>query len=269
MRRSPNVRPTAAFAGLLAMALAAQALADTARLRIEAPPGHARVSVTEARLLAGGSVIAQLPFPLLIVGGGSASFGFGVATPPDAVELVYVADTTVAGTATSYAVTPADFGLGTQYFLPAPSPGGSLGPQPGDPELDALFFVSFEPAPPPPADTDPPECELAGRIPDPIQATLQDLESGLASIEVEEALNVDVELPAFAVGTTDPVVVEAEAIDPSRTVIFALAAEDQDGNRVLCKTVQRVRQCGLLGAEGLLLLWPLLRVAQRRRRVAR
>lgn len=89
-----------------------------------------------------------------------------------------------------------------------------------------------------PPDNTEPSCELVAG-PGVIDASVQDLESGLAEIDVRRASNLDVVIPAFVVGTTDPVDFQATIINPSRVARLRLAVTDVAGNRVICsKTVR-------------------------------
>jgi hypothetical protein len=88
-----------------------------------------------------------------------------------------------------------------------------------------------------PADTTPPSCALTAVIAGPpkqIQITVQDSESGLASIEVMTSTNANTAVPAFAVGTTSPVVVTATKIDQSTGAVVELRATDVAGNVTVC-----------------------------------
>ena len=50
------------------------------------------------------------------------------------------------------------------------------------------------------------------------------------------AANLTVSVPAFAPGTTDPVTLEANVVNPSRGALLLLRAADEAGNQVYCKT---------------------------------
>ncbi len=86
-----------------------------------------------------------------------------------------------------------------------------------------------------------PSCELVAGL-SVIDATVQDLESGLAEIRVRRASNVYVDVPDFTVGTTDPVEFQATILNPTRTARLRLDIRDVAGNRTICsKTVRRRR----------------------------
>lgn len=94
--------------------------------------------------------------------------------------------------------------------------------------------------PPAPTDTDPPTCALAAINPGPpinIDVAIQDVGSGLASINVLHASNATVTIPSFTPGTNDPVIVNAAKIDNSQGASVALEAFDMEGNRVTCDPV--------------------------------
>ncbi len=73
-----------------------------------------------------------------------------------------------------------------------------------------------------------------------IDATVQDLESGLAEIEVLRDRNVNVVVPPFAVGTTAPVNFQADIVDTRRTARFRLRVTDVAGNAISCSLTLRV-----------------------------
>ncbi|MDJ0942591.1 MAG: hypothetical protein QNJ30_03965 [Kiloniellales bacterium] len=86
-----------------------------------------------------------------------------------------------------------------------------------------------------------PSCELVAGA-GVIDATVQDLESGLAEIRVTRASNVSVSVPSFTVGTTDPVMFQASIVNSRRTARLWLTITDVAGNRTICsKTVRRSR----------------------------
>lgn len=89
-------------------------------------------------------------------------------------------------------------------------------------------------------DSTPPECYLLSMDPGPpmaIEIFLQDIGSGLADIIVVTAENATVSIPPFAVGTTDPVIVDAEKIDQTMQALVLLRATDVDGNSTECDPV--------------------------------
>jgi hypothetical protein len=90
-----------------------------------------------------------------------------------------------------------------------------------------------------PPDETAPSCELRAGT-GVIEGTIQDLESGLAEIEIIRDWNVDVFIEPFTVGTTDPVSVLATISDTGRTARLGLKAIDVAGNATVClKTVRR------------------------------
>jgi hypothetical protein len=83
-----------------------------------------------------------------------------------------------------------------------------------------------------------PFCTLTSFIPGPparAQITLQDLESGLATITVLDATNANIVLPAFFPGTLDPIVATATVIDPSMPASVTLEVADVAGNVTVCE----------------------------------
>jgi hypothetical protein len=210
---------------------------EVVELHLEVPAGHPGFSVSGVTLLKAGLVVGAFDTPVMAIGG-FASFTFDISASdvPDEVELEFAVPSD--GTTTLYAVAGTDFAFGTVYFLPNPSPGGVIGPQPGNPATDAFFELALVTPPPPPDDTTAPTCSFelpAGGI----DATVQDGESGLASIEVRSAINLVVAVPAFAPGTTDPVTVEASVVDPRRTSTLYLKVLDLANNARYCKQVRR------------------------------
>ncbi len=79
---------------------------------------------------------------------------------------------------------------------------------------------------------DPPSIILTQELPGPprqILITVQDSGSGLARIVVTEALNIDVPVPSFSVGDTDPLVIPATVIDQTEVSEVALIVTDKAG----------------------------------------
>jgi hypothetical protein len=66
------------------------------------------------------------------------------------------------------------------------------------------------------------------------ELTIQDTDSGLASIVVTQSDNADTPVPPFTVGTTDPVVVTSTKIDQSRPAHVTLVVTDVAGNVTTC-----------------------------------
>ena len=86
---------------------------------------------------------------------------------------------------------------------------------------------------------------------------MRDAESGIASITVTKAVNVNVQMPAFTVGTTLKVVVRSIEIDPSIPNMTEIEIRDAAGNRTICDPIvteartagqalrrRRSRRCG-------------------------
>lgn len=209
--------------------------------RLEVPPAVERVDVTALRLLAGGAPVAELQLPIRTSGGSSTiQIGFTVDALPDAVEVEYEADTqSEPGLPTLYSVADADFAFDVPYALPVPSPGGALGPQPPADDSDVTFRLVL-PAPlPPRTDFRPPSCEITTVEPGVLEIALQDQESGLALVEALVRRNVELDVPDFTPGTTDRVTATAQIVDPRRTTVLVVRAEDGERNQTVCKRVQR------------------------------
>ena len=89
-------------------------------------------------------------------------------------------------------------------------------------------------------DYNPPDCVLLGINPGPpatLEVRLQDGESGLAQVNVLVAVNVEVDIPAFSPGTTDPVIVSATKIDPNHSSTLTLEVFDVAGHSSTCDPV--------------------------------
>ena len=67
-----------------------------------------------------------------------------------------------------------------------------------------------------------------------VQFTVQDGDDGLQAIEIFEALNADVDVPSFSVGTTAPIVVTATRIDPGSNMSVTLRVRDTEGQISQC-----------------------------------
>jgi subtilisin-like proprotein convertase family protein len=81
-----------------------------------------------------------------------------------------------------------------------------------------------------PADTTAPSCASTGSA----SLTVQDTGTGLATIRVTAAENVNVTVPTFTPGTTAPVVVTGTLIDPNVSGFFAIESVDVAGNVSSC-----------------------------------
>jgi hypothetical protein len=210
------------------------------KIRLEAPADHPGFGVFDVTLLKEGAIVNE-GSQTIIVSGGRASLALTVSVTdvPDEVALDFAIPSD--GLLTLYTVAPLDFEFDRMYFLPEPSPGGEVVPQAGDPATDAFFLLSlveFDI----PDDQTPPTCDITQPAPGEIEATLQDVESGLEEVEVRRARNLTVDVPAFTPGTTDPVTILATVDEENRTSVLALKAADGAGNRVACKRVQRRRR---------------------------
>ena len=84
-------------------------------------------------------------------------------------------------------------------------------------------------------DTRAPVCQFTifDGPPKSIEVTFQDTESGLDSIVSVTAINLSVNIPSFASGTTDPVVVVATRIDANQGMALELQSTDVAGNVLL------------------------------------
>jgi hypothetical protein len=92
----------------------------------------------------------------------------------------------------------------------------------------------------PPVDTTPPSCALTNVVAGPpkqLQITVQDSGSGLASIAVTASTNASTPVPAFAAGTTGPVVVTSTKLDQGRSAQVALRVTDAAGNVTDCDPI--------------------------------
>jgi sugar lactone lactonase YvrE len=127
-------------------------------------------------------------------------------------------------------------------------PQGSSNPR-WDPAVDALVAVvgggcgvDYCISPPDPDDEEAPICNSTGSGSDRIVITVQDELSGLAEIRVGRSRNVDVEVPNFERGTTEPVQVTAliENPDrPDRAATVVLKNTDEAGNGSTCRSAKR------------------------------
>jgi hypothetical protein len=82
-------------------------------------------------------------------------------------------------------------------------------------------------------DTTPPLVEHTGTDPGPpksYEVTCQDMESGLAEINVIAAKNFTVDIPPFDVGTNDPVILTVTKVDQTKSSFFDVEVIDVAGN---------------------------------------
>jgi hypothetical protein len=95
---------------------------------------------------------------------------------------------------------------------------------------------------PGPDDTTKPSCAITATGTDAsgrkfIEITVEDNESGLASIQVTKSTNANTVVPPFAPGTNDPVVVRSTKIDQSKSSTVELRVTDVAGNVTICDPV--------------------------------
>jgi hypothetical protein len=86
-------------------------------------------------------------------------------------------------------------------------------------------------------DVTPPRCSLVAVVPGPpkqIEIEVQDTGSGLGSVVVTAAENANVPVPAFAPGTTSPLMITATKADQSKGSTVALTVTDVAGNTTTC-----------------------------------
>lgn len=86
----------------------------------------------------------------------------------------------------------------------------------------------------------PPSCVITSIIPGPpkvIQITVQDLLSGLASVEVLTSTNANTVVPAFTVGTTSPLVITATKENQSLSSTVLLRVINLCGDTIVCDPV--------------------------------
>jgi hypothetical protein len=208
-----------------------------ARLELIAPADHPGAVVTHATLRKGSAVVGEFA-GLIAVSGGSGSASVLVTEPPDNLDVEFRVP--FGGILTTYSILVTEFVPGAVYYLPEPSLGGTIPPQPpGDPNADARFLLSvIEPS----EDTQSPSCEIRSPDPGQLGVTVQDQDSGLASISVRLARNIDIQVPDFDPGTTDPVVFAGTIDDPNRSVTLLLKVRDEAGNLAICKHFERRRR---------------------------
>jgi hypothetical protein len=204
----------------------------TVTIELVAPAGHPGATVESLTLFQAGGVVGEFT-GTLAASGGRASNRVSVSAVPDAFEFEF--KTPFGGDPTLYVVTPADFAFGVEYFLPVPSLGGTVGPQPGDLDVDAFVRLTLDP--PPLDDTDAPTCDIQTDPSGSADIVVQDVDSGLAEIYVRTEYNFAIDVPAFAPGTIAPVVVTADVVRAGRTSIGLLQLRDAAGNRSYCKVV--------------------------------
>ena len=149
MKRSRVRSRARAWIGRLALAAAlwapGPARADVVQFQLSAPSRHPGVQITRiAYLKLEGTdlvVLREAKPQIMTRGRGDQRLGFSLPGPPDALEVDYAVPAG-SGAPTTLSIPPEQFSLGKTYFLPAPSPGGRVGPQPGDAATDAAIRVS-------------------------------------------------------------------------------------------------------------------------------
>jgi hypothetical protein len=121
------------------------ALAEVVQFRLSAPQRHPGVQVTRiAYLKLQGttlSVIREMRPQIVTQGRGDQILGISLPRAPDALEVDF-AIPSGSGAPTTLSIPPGQFSLGKTYFLPAPSPGGTVGPQPGNAATDVSIRIS-------------------------------------------------------------------------------------------------------------------------------
>lgn len=100
--------------------------------------------------------------------------------------------------------------------------------------VEQLIFGNFR--------DNPPECPTPIRTTNAdgrpiVIITVQDLDTGLASVEVTDALNATVEVSGFVIGTKDVVTVTGTVIDHTNNFGLTFRAEDLAGNVIFCDPV--------------------------------
>ena len=102
-------------------------------------------------------------------------------------------------------------------------------------------------------DANPPSCRLTTTTPSYIDVTVQDRETGLATIQVLKSVNATVNVPPFFAGTRSPVVVRATKIDLTKTSNVELQITDVFGNVTRCDPALLTLTSGGESPERLLL----------------
>jgi hypothetical protein len=82
-----------------------------------------------------------------------------------------------------------------------------------------------------------PSCKLTAFTNSYIQVTVRDLETGLASITIDKAVNTSVTWPAFTPGTADPLVVTSTKVDLTKSAQTQITVFDLGGNKVTCDPI--------------------------------
>lgn len=93
--------------------------------------------------------------------------------------------------------------------------------------------------------TEPPQCGIINTDSGPPFTVFFSIISpieGLASVSVKEAVNADVYIPSFSIGTTQEIVVEAQKIDNYSDFSVILEVMDSDENSSTCEYNQQAQQ---------------------------
>ena len=96
-----------------------------------------------------------------------------------------------------------------------------------------------------PQDTQDPQVTLTNEDPGPpiiLEITAQDSQSGIETIEAIETINADVQIPAFTVGTTDPVKITASQENAQLDFSVAIEVVDRVGNKTTFRYETTVNQ---------------------------
>ncbi len=211
----------------------ANAQSNFITLKLTAPQGHSGAVINNVTFSKDGIIVGQFN-GFLAVTGGYASTAYTITEEPNEVEVTY--QIPFYGNDTVYSVSSGDFAFDESYFLPEPSPGGTIpSTTDGDTETDAFFTVSMVEVS---DDRTAPSCEITHPGHGQIEAMLQDTDSGLAEINVRSR-NLTVVNPAFTPGTTEAVFVEATVKNPKRTARLTITVIDEAGNRAYCKSYLR------------------------------
>ncbi|MCI0696038.1 hypothetical protein L0337_29065 [candidate division KSB1 bacterium] len=112
------------------------------------------------------------------------------------------------------------------------SPGDSV-------QVTQVLLASLDDRPPL-FDLQPPSCQLAAINPGPpksFELVVQDGISGLRLPSVENAFNINVGVPRFPAGSTNPIRVTGTVIDGTKPFGFTLQALDLSGNAILCDPI--------------------------------
>ncbi len=99
---------------------------------------------------------------------------------------------------------------------------------------EALNFGNFKPKPP---ECPPPVIGRNAAGMGTATVTVQDADSGIASLVLTDSFNVSVAFPAFAFGTKDPLTVVGTQLSGTDSFHFSFRATDVEGNSAICDPV--------------------------------